>query len=140
MPIEHKKKVKEIWPMLIEKAMAKAYGGYDALRGGTIDSAFMDMTGGAAIKFDFADSNTQQMIAMYQSSPQDSLFGILQNYINQGYVLGAATEGTEEVTTEFKIVRAHAYAILDIVSYDGNHLIQLKNPWGRLVGREITSE
>ncbi|MDR3548105.1 MAG: C2 family cysteine protease [Candidatus Pacebacteria bacterium] len=133
MPVNHQQKRKEIWPLLIEKGMAKAYGGYNGLRGGTIDTAYMDLTGGAAMRIDFTDPSTQHEIALYRTDPEASLFGKLKRFIDDGFLLGAATDGTEEVVTECKIVKGHAYAVLDIVSYDGQHLIQLKNPWGRIV-------
>lgn len=133
MPVSHPKKEKEIWPLLIEKGMAKAYGGYNMLKGGSIDTAFIDLTGGASIRIDFTDPSSQQDIALYNFDPEESMFGKLKTFLEEGYLLGAATDGTEEVITECKIVKGHAYAILDIVSYDGHHLLQLKNPWGRIV-------
>jgi len=133
MPVSHATKEKEIWPLLIEKGMAKAYGGYNSLRGGTIDSAFIDLTGGSSMRFDFTDPATEHDIALYKTNPEDSLFGKLHKFLEEGYLLGAATDGTEEKITETKIVLGHAYSILDIISYDGYHLLQLKNPWGRIV-------
>lgn len=133
MPVHPENKTKEIWPLLIEKGMAKAYGGFENLKGGTIDSAFLDLTGGAVMKYDFTDPSTQHEIAVFGSSAKQSFFGKLMHYLDSGFVLGAATDGTEEKVTENQIVTNHAYAILDIISYDGNHLLQLKNPWGRIV-------
>jgi len=113
--------------------MAKAYEGYNMLKGGSIDSAFIDLTGGATIKIDFGDLSSQQDIALYERNPSGSLFGKLKHFFDNGYLLGAATEGTEITITNSNLIKGHAYSIIDIVSYDDNHLLQLKNPWGRLV-------
>lgn len=113
--------------------MAKAYEGYNMLKGGSIDTAFIDLTGGASVKIDFGDPCSQQDIALYERNPSGSMFGKLKRFFDDGYLLGAATEGTDTVITDCNLVKGHAYSIIDIVSYDGNHLLQLKNPWGRLV-------
>ena len=38
---------------------------------------------------------------------------------------------SESVTTE-GIVVGHAYSILDVATYKGEKLIQLRNPWGSM--------
>ena len=126
--INHEEKIKEIWPMLVEKGMAKAYGGYERLDGGSIDSGLMDITGGAAVRFDLEDEISGSMIA------DGSMWKILTQFAESGYLLGAASHaGSDSDTSTSGIVQGHAYAILDVIQLDGKRLIQMKNPWGEVV-------
>ena len=126
MPIHIDNKIKEIWPMLVEKGMAKLYGGYDELNGGTVDTAFMDLTGGASVKFDMADDTTQRMIA------DNSLWFMLEKFASKGYLMGCGSpEGEDTEVSNLGIVQGHAYAILAVIECDRQQLIQLKNPWGK---------
>eukprot|EP00831_Metopus_contortus_P064224 TRINITY_DN57506_c0_g1_i1.p1 TRINITY_DN57506_c0_g1~~TRINITY_DN57506_c0_g1_i1.p1 ORF type:complete len:282 (+),score=43.61 TRINITY_DN57506_c0_g1_i1:529-1374(+) len=54
---------KAIWPMLLEKAIAKAYEGYRNLEGGAIDYAMMLMTGNPAFRYNLLNKATQLLIA-----------------------------------------------------------------------------
>ncbi len=114
--------------MLVEKGMAKAYGGYEKLDGGSIDSGLMDITGGAAVRFDLEDEISGNMIA------NGSMWKMLHKFAESGYLIGAASQaGSDTQTSPFGIVQGHAYAILDVIQIDGKRLIQLKNPWGEVV-------
>jgi Calpain family cysteine protease len=47
--------VKEIWPMIIEKAYAKMYGSYENIVSGIIQEAMVDLTNGTGASYSFDD-------------------------------------------------------------------------------------
>ena len=47
------KGVREIWPLLLEKAYAKMYGSYSAIEGGQVGRALEQLTNGAHLNIDF---------------------------------------------------------------------------------------
>jgi hypothetical protein len=46
--------------LLIEKAYAKLYGGYNNIEGGLVDAAFADLTNGAPVRYDLSDDGVRQ--------------------------------------------------------------------------------
>ncbi len=49
----------ELWVLLLEKAFAKAFGDYDALRAGWAYEALMDLTGAPTTKINFEDDRAK---------------------------------------------------------------------------------
>jgi hypothetical protein len=54
--------VSEYWIPLIEKAYAKLHGCYEAIHGGSISQALVDLTGGIAEKYFFESIDIKEMI------------------------------------------------------------------------------
>lgn len=54
--------VSEFWVPLIEKAYAKLHGCYEAINGGSISQALVDLTGGIAEKYFFESLEIKDMI------------------------------------------------------------------------------
>lgn len=50
----------ELWVPLIEKAYAKLFGCYEALKAGNIDEGLVDMTGLACEKVELHDKKTEE--------------------------------------------------------------------------------
>ena len=49
----------------------------------------------------------------------------------KNYLMGAGSpSGSDSDVSPMGIVQGHAYSILDVAPIDGNHLVQLRNPWG----------
>ncbi len=53
--------VKEIWPMILEKAYAKLYGSFKFIYGGFVSEALSDLTNGAPMSFTFSDPDVKKM-------------------------------------------------------------------------------
>ena len=47
--------VREIWPLLIEKAYAKLYGSYSAIEGGLVEKALEALTNGVPLNMDLRE-------------------------------------------------------------------------------------
>ena len=113
----------KLWPMIIEKAYAKLHGGYNKIIGGKVNYALSDLTDGypEEIKLSVAQKNL------------DSLWETLMSYTKQGYLLGAGSPenpmGDAAISPE-GIIQGHAYAILDVKEFEGERLLQLRNPHG----------
>ena len=58
-PLLLKSRTKELWPMLIEKAYAKFYGGFKAIDGGQSHNAMADLTGGYGESISLDDSKKE---------------------------------------------------------------------------------
>jgi Calpain family cysteine protease/Calpain large subunit, domain III len=117
----------ELWVPLIEKAYAKLHGCYEALAGGFVDEALVDMTGGVASRIDLTKPPSKQAIR------NGSLWRKLLDYNRASYLLGAGSPaGTDSVDnmSSLGIVQGHAYSILDVQEVDGYKLMKLRNPWG----------
>lgn len=114
-----------IWPLLIEKAIAKEYEGYDNLEGGAIDYALMLITGNPAFRYNLLNEDTKMLIA------DNSLWKKLLYFSEQSFLLGAGTlPHNENPLLSEGLEASHAYAITDVFEFDGNKLLKLKNPWG----------
>ena len=59
----HAKDPNELWVALLEKAYAKLHGSYEALDGGSVTAALVDLTGGVGESIDMTDEDTVYEIA-----------------------------------------------------------------------------
>ncbi|KAK8733658.1 hypothetical protein OTU49_006409 [Cherax quadricarinatus] len=80
----HSKTKNEFWCALLEKAYAKVYGGYEALRGGNINESMVDLTGGVVEMIDLRN-------------PPPRLFSLLWKAYRRGALIGCAIEGKAEL-------------------------------------------
>lgn len=123
--IDEKNKRKVIWPLLVEKAIAKAYGSYGDLAGGGIDYALMMMTGKPAFRYNLLAEELQLSIS------DNSFWLKVLGFVRKGFMLGAGTLPENEIPEKYKAITGrHAYAILDAFEFDGNKLVKLKDPRG----------
>jgi len=123
---------KKLWPMILEKAYAKLYGGYHKIVAGKVSYALSELTGGLP--------EEKSLKAAQQNV--DKFWEELKNYVKEGYLLGAGSPenpmGDAAVSDE-GIVQGHAYAVLDVAEFNGEYLIKLKNPHG-VGGQEWTGD
>lgn len=117
--------VREIWPLLIEKAYAKLYGSYSAIEGGLVEKALESLTNGAPLRLDFRDKEVEQQ---YNTG---ELWSKMVFWKEKNYLMGCGSpSGSDTDVSSLGIVQGHAYSILDIALIDGHKLVQLRNPWG----------
>lgn len=119
----------ELWVMLLEKAMAKFYGSYQALEGGLTVYGLVDLTGGEAEEIDLQDEATLEQVY------SGDMWHRLLEYHKAGFLIGAESPaGSDTDVSPMGIVQGHAYAVLRVVEevdHRGTHqLVQLRNPWG----------
>ena len=125
--IDSKNNEKIIWPLLIEKAFAKEYGGYSHLNGGAIDYALMIMTGKPAFRYNLLNEEIRFRIV------DDSFWIRIVEFARKGFLLGGGTLPENEIQGDYKIIAGqHAYAILDAFELDGNKILELRDPRGTL--------
>lgn len=125
----HCKDPEEIWVLLIEKALAKLLGTYEALDGGYLEEGVVFLTGGRPEKVTINDWKGK---SCFEETEAD-LWHKLMTYHNEGHMMGAAIcSGKEMPDKSTGLVAGHAYGVLNVhPTKDGKFkLIQLRNPWG----------
>jgi calpain-15 len=124
----------ELWVLLLEKAYAKAQGGYYCMKLGWSFEALIDLTGAPFEVILLEDPATVEAIE------SGDLFAKLEKYDQLNCLICASTPG-EDVYTETGdrpprdddtgLVAGHAYSLLRTArTPDGQCLVQLRNPWG----------
>lgn len=124
----------ETWVPLLEKALAKAHGGYDALSGGQTGEALEDLTGGVTTELyttnilnknkfwtnelrkigrDFMFDATDAVYREWRGWSSFEMFDRLRDKIKKG------------------VYSRHAYAVLDTYEGYGEKLVKVRNPWGQ---------
>ncbi|CAH1793460.1 unnamed protein product [Owenia fusiformis] len=119
----------EFWSALLEKAYAKLHGSYEALSGGKVQSALVDLTGGITEIMDLTNEDTLP----------ENLYGLILKMFKKQSLMGCciANKGSTTIREEKLpngLIKGHAYSITRVVKgkIDGRNmqLIRLRNPWG----------
>lgn len=122
------KKLNELWVSVLEKAYAKMHGSYEALEGGLVQDALVDLTGGAGEEIDMRSSQAQIDLA------SGRLWSQLLHFKREGFLLGAGSpSGSDIHISSSGIVQGHAYSLLQVKEVDGHKLVQIRNPWANEV-------
>ncbi|KAL6195012.1 hypothetical protein ACLB2K_030634 [Fragaria x ananassa] len=122
------RKGNELWVSLLEKAYAKLHGSYEALEGGLVQDALVDLTGGAGEEIDMRSAQAQIDLA------SGRLWSQLLRFKQEGFLLGAGSpSGSDVHISSSGIVQGHAYSLLQVREVDGHKLIQIRNPWANEV-------
>ncbi|XP_041364338.1 calpain-8-like [Gigantopelta aegis] len=125
----NRKETNEFWCPLLEKAYAKLYGCYEAIDGGWIHDALVDMTGGIS-----------ELIEMQEGISLDELRTTLFSKEKMNTLMGGAIDNKpgsrhREAQRKNGLIEGHAYSIVDIreINQGGKSttLLRLRNPWGR---------
>lgn len=122
------RKGNELWVSLLEKAYAKLHGSYEALEGGLVQDALVDLTGGAGEEIDMRSAQAQIDLA------SGRLWSQLLRFKQEGFLLGAGSpSGSDVHVSSSGIVQGHAYSLLQVREVDGHKLVQVRNPWANEV-------
>eukprot|EP00038_Savillea_parva_P011717 m.199580 g.199580 ORF g.199580 m.199580 type:complete len:523 (-) comp20781_c0_seq1:127-1695(-) len=139
-PIFAKPNDRELWCILMEKAMAKVMGGYDMLNGGNILVGFQALTGDPVFHLGREGDSFQRYDLKYfqpDKSKKDSLgrvkrsiglrkiagetfnkndlFDMLRSFSRNKALIGAGTGGKDEGTSTalHGLIQGHAYSVLN---------------------------
>ena len=145
----------DVWVMLLQKAYAKAVGGYEYLKNIPFLAAVRDLTGVPCLSIVMQDSNTKDMIK------NDTLWSRMKSDYSSGFLLSlstAADNNNNDIHNDTRYKRnidlrirkmnhsrhqqyiqapssslrhGYTYVILKIKETKmGDRLVQLRNPWG----------
>jgi len=140
----------ELWCLVIEKAMAKIFGSYGELSGGSSAAAFRALTGmKEQILWERHQSKWVKMLldngetARFETpatgketKSSDELFAHLRQCAAKSYLLAASIQGAHEYERHDGLVEGHAYSVIQVqdIVLDGRthlRLMELRNPWGK---------
>ncbi|KAL3893092.1 MAG: hypothetical protein SGPRY_014481 [Prymnesium sp.] len=122
----HSVEPEEMWVALIEKAYAKTKGCYQALTSGFVDSALVELTGGAPQRVRFHRKGEGPTRA-------ESVWATVSQWVAEDAPIGCAISlsGAADVSTEGTgLLQGHAYGVEQLREVAGTRLLQLRNPWG----------
>uniref|UniRef100_A0A914BUM7 Calpain catalytic domain-containing protein n=1 Tax=Acrobeloides nanus TaxID=290746 RepID=A0A914BUM7_9BILA len=122
----HSRNHNEFWSALLEKAYAKLYGSYEALKSGLTSEALEDMTGGLAERMKLEEDRSEV------------LWHIIMRGLKMGSIFGCSIDAdpaSYENKLSTGLVQGHAYNITGIRMVNGpkgqTTLLRIRNPWGK---------
>mmetsp|Transcript_3833 Transcript_3833/g.5825 ORF Transcript_3833/g.5825 Transcript_3833/m.5825 type:complete len:766 (-) Transcript_3833:250-2547(-) len=113
-----------VWCCILEKALAKLHGAYNALDNGTAAEALGLLTG----------LPTSLMSNIHQEKELETLFNNMQNAYNNGSIISASCGHTGIPETKYEQIglrHAHEYAVLRLKKVQNIRFVELRNPWAR---------
>ena len=120
----HCRRPTELWVALIEKAYAKAATSYEAIQGGYIHQALIDLSSSHGEEVRLKDGEGRLTVR------EEELFTRLQLEWKHGAMIGAGSNSGTNDHEVGGIVQGHAYAVIGLYSEPDLRLIRLRNPWG----------
>jgi hypothetical protein len=113
---------KELWPALLEKAVAQKAGSYAAIEAGVPGDAMSMFTGKAS---EFVDFRARGVKA-------DEVFAALTLAVKEQRPATASTfgESSNAKYTNSGLYADHAYSVWGTETKGGKKYVQLRNPWG----------
>jgi hypothetical protein len=122
--------IEHIWVQLIEKAYAKVFGSYRAIKMGWFMDALVDLTGVPYKEFRFSDSS------VVESLKSGSLWDYLTSCNKKKYIISAASavggSGQKKNSSGLAKLRpAHTYSVISVATTkSGVRLAEIRSSWG----------
>ena len=121
----------EFWPALLEKAYAKLFGSYEAIKSGSSCEAMVDFCGGCSENIEIPRNKKDQ---------QDLYDHLLKSFNHSSMItcyINPDSKIQEEVTPS-GLIKGHAYSITKVLWANVRHgkkkglfpLVRVRNPWG----------
>ena len=116
-----KAKDDRIWPILLEKAYAKAYGAYSHIgAGGSSLNALKDLTSAPCIHLSIDNPEEECKVELQ-----------IKEASKAGFIMTCSSRGGGESKTAQGIIRGHAYTLSGMYRLSNKkELLKLRNPWG----------
>lgn len=121
----------EVWLPLLEKAYAKLHHNYQALHGGSMVEALVDLTSETSEKYNLRDLETTRMIE------SGEFWELMLKYYRMGCLMGCSNATKEADADDGEaagidgIMSNHAYGILEVRDIENLQLLRIRNPWGK---------
>ncbi|ETW01503.1 hypothetical protein H310_06168 [Aphanomyces invadans] len=114
----------EIWSMIVEKAYAKLYGGYDVIVGGQDVFALQDLFGGLPSSFPTTELG---------GTDDNAAFTRLSQALQRGNLVGFINTGHHTTTMPLGLKSGHTYGLVKLVQVLAqgrlHTVVQLRNVW-----------
>ena len=126
--------VKEVWPMVLEKAWAKLHGSYEATAGGQTADTLNYLTGGVVSRIEIEDDEEHGTNDEWEEvkalAGTARLEGATSDDEKAFLSCALKTGVTGQRAKEAGLIDGHAYSLLSVVEACGVKLLELRNPWG----------
>lgn len=124
------------WFVLVEKAYAKACGGYSFIQSGSESFAIHLLLDYYSTFFSpivkIIPVNSLEEAEKEIENPNEKVFSILTDLKNEKAMIGTSTndEISSDIQEEVGLIKNHAYNVLDMRESENKKFIKLRNPWG----------